>query len=137
GDFISYLMELLYPIINRPAHKLKLYTLSQTLENSIRKTSAQYDSADILSRIDIFLDRNSKHEKAWNIFALKYRIDGPISTIFNEPSQLIYLNFFDVFWKIKRIEFLLNNCWINSKIIIKQYMHSKFRPIFNKFNFIL
>ncbi|KAJ6222126.1 hypothetical protein RDWZM_000671 [Blomia tropicalis] len=137
GDFINYLMELFYPIINRPANKLKLYTLSQTLENAIRKTNAQYDCSEVLNRIDIFLEKSLPNENGWNIFALKYRIDGPISTIFNEQSQIIYSKIFMLFWKIKRVHFSLNHFWVDLKLASGKLSNlpKSFKCIFNHFNF--
>ncbi|KAH9424546.1 gamma-tubulin complex component 3-like [Dermatophagoides pteronyssinus] len=139
GDFISYLMELLYPIINRPANKIRPYTLSQTLENAIRKTSAQcYESSDILSRIDIYFDPNFPMENAWDILTLKYRIDGPIGTIFNQQSQVIYTKLFALFWRNKTIEFSLNKCWIDLKNISTQLRVASFlRLSSNHFNYLL
>lgn len=137
GDFINYLMELLYPIINRPANKLKLYTLSQTLESAIRKTNAQHDSSEVLNRIDIFLEQSLQNQSGWSIFTLKYRIDGPISTIFNEQSQAIYARIFMLFWKIKRMHFSLNQCWITLKLQMASVKNlpASLRSIFYHFNF--
>ncbi|KPM10611.1 gamma-tubulin complex component 2-like protein [Sarcoptes scabiei] len=87
GDFMSFLMELLYPLVTRSTNKIRVYTLSQTLENAIRKTCAQYEPTEILSRIDIFFDQNLQYKNAWDIFVLNYKIDGPIGTIFNEQKQ--------------------------------------------------
>lgn len=140
GDFINYLMELLYPIINRPANKLKLYTLSQTLENAIRKTNAQYDSSEVLNRIDIFLEHSLQDQNGWNIFTLKYRIDGPISSIFNEQSQSIYSRIFMLFWRIKRIHFSLNQSWVTLKLQMNSLRNKSsngLRSIFNNFNFTI
>lgn len=141
GDFINYLMELLHPIINRPANKISVYTLSQTLENAIQKTNVQYDTpSEILSRIDIFFDQRVQNENAWDIFALKYRIDGPIGTIFSEQSQIIYSKLFSLFWRNKAIEFASNKSWVNLRLISRQVYCMPFEmlpQILNNFNYQL
>lgn len=137
SDFIYYLMELLHPLLDRPANKLRLYTLSQTLENAIRKTSAQYESGETISRLDIYFDQNFQHENGWDIFTFKYRIDGPISTIFTEQCQCIYTRIFSLFWKIKRMDFILNKCWIDLKLQNREFTTISFKTIFNNFYYVM
>ncbi|UXI20387.1 hypothetical protein NH340_JMT06330 [Sarcoptes scabiei] len=139
GDFMSFLMELLYPLVTRSTNKIRVYTLSQTLENAIRKTCAQYEPTEILSRIDIFFDQNLQYKNAWDIFVLNYKIDGPIGTIFNEQSQMIYTRLFSLFWKNKVIEFLLTKCWVDLKILSKNIDNSLifFHAIINRFHYLL
>lgn len=136
GDFISYHLELLTPILGRPSNKIKPYTLSQTLDNVIRRTSAQHDSLEVLSRLDMHLDQHSSKDiDGWSTFSIRYRIDGPISTIFNEPCQQAYLSISRVFWKIKRVEYLINKSWFDTRAVLRLHpvYAVRFKGIVNSF----
>lgn len=137
GDFLNYLLELYTPIIYKPGNKIKVFQLSQTLENAVRKTTAQYDYGEVLSRLDIHLEPCDRSNS--DIFSIKYRVDGPINTIFNDRSQKLYSNIFMLFWKVKRVEYMINT---NRTSLNYTFLHFKsasehFSSIFKLFHFYL
>uniref|UniRef100_A0A2K5N8S6 Tubulin gamma complex component 3 n=1 Tax=Cercocebus atys TaxID=9531 RepID=A0A2K5N8S6_CERAT len=55
GDFIRHLMDLLKPELVRPATTLYQHNLTGILETAVRATNAQFDSPEILRRLDVRL----------------------------------------------------------------------------------
>jgi gamma-tubulin complex component 3 len=111
GDFVRHLMDMLSTQLNKPANKLARHAVVQILESAIRGTNAQFDDPEIVNRIDILLSESGINELGWDVFALTYRIDGPISTIFTNESQNIYPKLFKHLWRSKRMEYVLTTLW--------------------------
>jgi gamma-tubulin complex component 3 len=104
-------MDMLSTQLNKPANKLARHAVVQILESAIRGTNAQFDDPEIVNRIDILLSESGINELGWDVFALTYRIDGPISTIFTNESQNIYPKLFKHLWRSKRMEYVLTTLW--------------------------
>eukprot|EP00042_Codosiga_hollandica_P042747 m.395902 g.395902 ORF g.395902 m.395902 type:complete len:486 (-) comp56402_c0_seq3:19-1476(-) len=81
------------------------------LETSIRATNAQYDSAEILSRLDVRLLQGFSGDSGWDVFSLNYRVDGPIKIVFSSEVIHQYLRIFNFLWRTKRIEYCLSTVW--------------------------
>ncbi|CAG2101867.1 unnamed protein product [Medioppia subpectinata] len=113
GDFVRHLMDVLSPQLNKPAHKLARHAIVQLLESAVRATNAQFDDPEIVNRIDILLSESAINDLGWDVFALTYRIDGPISTIFTNESQKVYPKLFKHLWRSKRMEYILTSIWKN------------------------
>lgn len=107
GDFVKHLMDLLAGDLARPASGLYLHNLSSTLETAIRATNAQYDSADVLERLDVKLFEVSPGDNGWDVFSLTYQVNGPICAVFNRNAMQKYLRIFNFLWRTKRMEFVL------------------------------
>ncbi|XP_077872477.1 gamma-tubulin complex component 3 isoform X2 [Ictidomys tridecemlineatus] len=80
GDFIRHLMDLLKPELVRPATTLYQHNLTGILETAVRATNAQFDSPEILRRLDVRLLEVSPGDTGWDVFSLDYHVDGPIAT---------------------------------------------------------
>lgn len=113
GDFVRHLMDMLSSQLNKPANKLARHSVVQLLESAIRGTNAQFDDPEIVNRIDILLSESGMNDSGWDVFALTYRIDGPISTIFTNETQKIYPKLFKHLWRSKRMEYVLTTLWKN------------------------
>eukprot|EP00061_Rhincodon_typus_P011254 g36140.t1 len=55
GDFVRHLMDLLKPELARSASTLYQHNLTGILETAVRATNAQFDSPEILKRLDVRL----------------------------------------------------------------------------------
>lgn len=113
GDFIRHLMDLLEEDLAKPAGNLYLHNLNGILETAIRATNAQYDSADILKRLDVRLLEVSPGDTGWDVFSLDYHVDGPIRTVFTPECMIMYLRVFNFLWRAKRMEYILAVIWKN------------------------
>ena len=111
GDFVRHLMDMLCPHLNKAANKLSRHAIVQLLESAVRSTNAQFDDPEIVNRIDILLSESTINDLGWDVFALTYRIDGPISTIFTNESQKTYPKLFKHLWRSKRMEYILTSIW--------------------------
>ncbi len=111
GDFVALLMESLSTNLDRPAGSQYRHTLTAQLEHAIRGSNAQFDSADILLRLDARLTEMEKGDTGWDVFTLEYKVDAPVDVIINPWANRQYLKIFNLLWRIKRVEFALGSTW--------------------------
>ncbi|KAF2766362.1 spc98 like protein [Teratosphaeria nubilosa] len=111
GDFIALLMESLASNLDRPANSQYRHTLTAQLEHAIRNSNAQFDSADVLRRLDARMLELSHGEIGWDVFTLEYRVDSPLDVIVTPWASKQYLKVFNFLWRVKRVEFALSTTW--------------------------
>ncbi|KAA0721926.1 Gamma-tubulin complex component 3 -like protein [Triplophysa tibetana] len=111
GDFIRHLMDLLKPELVRAATTLYQHNLTGILETAVRATNAQFDSPEILKRLDVRLLEVSPGDTGWDVFSLDYHVDGPIATVFTRECMSHYLRVFNFLWRAKRMEYILTDIW--------------------------
>lgn len=109
GDFIRYLMDLLQPILDKPAKQLKNHKLTTQLSYAIRSTNAQYLIDDVIDRLDIRFQEKAIEETGWDIFSLVYKTKGPISIVFTDQCMENYSILFKYLWRSKRMEYILTS----------------------------
>ncbi|KAK2593299.1 Microtubule-nucleating Tub4p (gamma-tubulin) complex component [Conoideocrella luteorostrata] len=111
GDFIALLMESLAANLDRPAGVQYRHTLTAQLEHAIRGSNAQYDSPEVLRRLDARMLQLSHGDIGWDCFTLEYKIDAPVDVVVTEWGNRQYLKVFNFLWRIKRVEFALLSTW--------------------------
>lgn len=111
GDFIALLMESLANNLDRPAGAQYRHTLTAQLEHAIRGSNAQYDSPEVLRRLDARMLQLSHGDIGWDCFTLEYKVDAPTDVVVTEWGNKQYLKVFNFLWKIKRVEFALAHTW--------------------------
>lgn len=111
GDFIALLMESLASNLERPANSQYRHTLTAQLEHAIRNSNAQFDSPEVLRRLDARMLELSHGEIGWDVFTLEYRLDPPLDVIVNPWASKQYLKVFNFLWRVKRVEFALGSTW--------------------------
>ncbi|KAL7276713.1 Microtubule-nucleating Tub4p (gamma-tubulin) complex component [Rhizina undulata] len=111
GDFIALLMEGLSDSLERPANTLYRHNLTAQLEHAIRGSNAQFESPDVLRRLDARMLELSHGEIGWDVFTLEYKIDAPVDVVVTPYGSRQYLKVFNFLWRVKRVEFALGQCW--------------------------
>ena len=111
GDFIALLMESLTSNLDRPAGSQYRHTLTAQLEHAIRGSNAQFDSPEILRRLDARLTEMEKGDTGWDVFTLEYKVDAPVDVIITPWANRQYLKIFNLLWRVKRVEFALGSTW--------------------------
>ncbi|EHK16496.1 uncharacterized protein TRIVIDRAFT_40966 [Trichoderma virens Gv29-8] len=111
GDFIALLMESLAANLDRPSGAQYRHTLTAQLEHAIRGSNAQYDSPEVLRRLDARMLQLSHGDIGWDCFTLEYKIDAPMDVVVTEWGNRQYLKVFNFLWRIKRVEFVLLSTW--------------------------
>ncbi|KAI1199717.1 Spc97/Spc98 family protein [Nemania serpens] len=111
GDFIALLMESLAANLDRPAGAQYRHTLTAQLEHAIRGSNAQYDSPEVLRRLDARMLQLSHGDIGWDCFTLEYKIDAPVDVVVSDWGNRQYLKVFNFLWRIKRVEFALSSTW--------------------------
>jgi gamma-tubulin complex component 3 len=111
GDFIALLMESLSSNLDRPTNTLYRHNLTAQLEHAIRGSNAQYETPDVLRRLDARMLEFSHGEIGWDAFTLEYKIDAPVDVIVSPWGNKQYLKVFNFLWRVKRVEFALGTTW--------------------------
>ena len=111
GDFVALLMESLASNLDRPAGSQYRHTLTGQLEHAIRGSNAQFDSPDVLRRLDARLLELSHGDIGWDVFTLEYKVDAPVDVVITSWASKQYLVVFNFLWRIKRVEFALGSTW--------------------------
>lgn len=111
GDFIALLMESLSSNLDNPAGSQYRHTLTAQLEHAIRGSNAQYDSQDVLRRLDARLVELSHGDVGWDVFTLEYKVDAPVDVVITPWASKQYLVIFNLLWRVKRVEFALGSTW--------------------------
>ncbi|KAH8671381.1 Spc98 family-domain-containing protein [Xylariales sp. PMI_506] len=111
GDFIELLMESLAGNLDRPAGAQYRHTLTAQLEHAIRGSNAQYDSSEVLRRLDARMLQLSHGDIGWDCFTLEYKIDAPCDVVVSDWGNRQYLKVFNFLWRVKRVEFALASTW--------------------------
>ncbi|CAH2068758.1 unnamed protein product, partial [Iphiclides podalirius] len=122
GDFVHHLMTLLQEELNKPATSLYVHNLTCTLEAAVRATNAQFEPPHVLSRLHVNLYPNcdGREDSGWDVFALQYRVDGPLGTLFPATCAARYRALFAQLWRVKRIEHALHRAWRDHIILHKR-----------------
>lgn len=111
GDFIALLMESLSANLDRPAGAQYRHTLTDKLEGAIRGSNAQFESPEVLRRLDARMLQLSHGDIGWDCFTLEYKVDAPADVVVTHWGNKQYLKVFNFLWKIKRVEFGLSSTW--------------------------
>ncbi|XP_075981884.1 gamma-tubulin complex component 3 isoform X1 [Anticarsia gemmatalis] len=122
GDFVHHLMTLLQDELNKPATSLYVHNLTCTLEAAVRATNAQFEPPHVLARLHVNLYPNcdGRDDCGWDVFALQYRVDGPLGTLFPATCAARYRALFTQLWRVKRIEYGLHDAWREHAILQKR-----------------
>ncbi|XP_055683487.1 gamma-tubulin complex component 3 [Lutzomyia longipalpis] len=121
GDFVGLLMESLKTQLDSPAKEVRCYNLSAIMDATIRMTNAQFDDPDILSHLEVQIMEPFDGDTGWDIFYLKYTVQGPVATML-EPCMARYKMIFKPLWRTKRIEFvLMSKVWKDQMCNAKEF----------------
>ena len=86
--------------------------MTSDLETAIRASNAQYDSPDVLRRLDARVLEYSPGEIGWDCFALEYKIEAPLNAVLDEKAMVEYDRLFHHLWRLKRVESALTQGWM-------------------------
>ena len=111
GDMMQTLMDIIYDELKKPASLIYKHILQANLESAIKSTNAQFNDEECTKKLFIKLINPGNGDIGWDIFCLDYKVDLPLSIIFNDKLLTDYQKLFIFFWKMKRIEYELNQIW--------------------------
>jgi gamma-tubulin complex component 3 len=111
GDFVAALLDAVGPELSKPAGSVFRHNLIGVLDTALRGTNAQYMDKDILQRVGIKLYEPSPGDSGWDIFSLDYTVTSPLTTVIHARAGSRYRRVFHLLWRLKRIEWGLNNTW--------------------------
>ncbi len=149
GDFICTLMDLLHVEFEseKGVDGIYMHNMIGILHEAFRSTNAKFLPDFVLQRIRVQLlppnDKSSRefwvgideiHKKdldGWDIFSLGYDIQAPLTAVVHPASMKKYHEVFDLLFRLKRIEWMLNSTWRQSTVLnhALQYMISKYSDV--------
>jgi gamma-tubulin complex component 3 len=100
------------PRLSKPAISLYRHHLTSDLESAIRGSNAQYDSPDILRRLDARILEYSHGEIGWDCFALEYKVEAPLNAVLDGKAMVEYERLFHHLWRLKRVEAAITQGWM-------------------------
>ncbi|VVC44645.1 Hypothetical protein CINCED_3A003530 [Cinara cedri] len=119
GDFVTSLLEILQPHLDKPSGTLGPHIFRQFLDTAVRSSNAQFDEQIILETLNVKLLLTSGEDCGWDIFQLDYSTGGPLETIFEFDRNGRYSIMFVFLWRLKRIDFVLSQMWRELNLLIK------------------
>ena len=106
------MLKLYSPRLSKPAISLYRHHLTSDLESAIRGSNAQYDSPDVLRRLDARILEYSHGEIGWDCFALEYKVEAPLNAVLDGRAMGEYDRLFHHLWRLKRVESALTTGWM-------------------------
>ena len=144
GDFVSSLMNGLHTEFEsiNDINEIYLHSMMGILHDAIRSTNGKFLPSFVLERIHVYLlPTDDKREKlfwidsgdadkrdGWDIFSLGYNVDAPLAAVVHKEAMQKYQLVFKLLFRLKRIEWMLNNTWKQSTVLnhALQHMTSKY-----------
>lgn len=105
-------LTIISPQLSKPAISLYRHHLTSDLESAIRGSNAQYDSPDVLRRLDARILEYSHGETGWDCFALQYKVEAPLNAVLDHRAMGDYDRLFNHLWRLKRVEVALTQNWM-------------------------
>ncbi|EAQ85774.1 hypothetical protein CHGG_07027 [Chaetomium globosum CBS 148.51] len=99
------------PSIGLARHNVTANRFQLPAEHAFGDSNAQYDSEEVLRRLDARMLQLSHGDIGWDCFTLEYKIDAPVDVVVTEWGNRQYLKVFNFLWRIKRVEFALSSTW--------------------------
>merc|ERR1711935_307189 len=100
--------------LNKPSKLVYRHNLTSILDDALRSSNAESLPQHVLGRVGVRLYDPSPGDSGWDIFSLDYAIDGPLCCIVNSKALAEYRKIFHLLWRLKRIEWALNDAWRRS-----------------------
>lgn len=117
--------------MSKPAISLYRHHLTSDLETAIRGSNAQYDSPDVLRRLDARIFEYSHGEIGWDCFTLEYKVEAPLNAVLDARALIDYEKLFHHLWRLKRVEGAISQGWmrVTSSSRLFERIHSKLEKV--------
>ncbi len=146
GAFISTLMDGLHEEFEsrQSLDEIHMISLLNIFQGSLKSTNAQFLPQFVTDRVQVRLlpidddtpsfwtDEHTDCAKdGWDIFSLGYAVDAPLTAVVHPEAMEKYHLFFNLLFRLKRIEWMMNNTWRQSTILNHslQIMVSKYGTV--------
>jgi gamma-tubulin complex component 3 len=147
GDFICALMDGLQNEFDSRAsvHEIYMISLMNIVHDALRSTNAKFLPKYVTDRVQVRMltdqyiadafwsdeDVKETEKEGWDLFTLDYAIDVPLTAIVHPQAMEKYHLVFNLLFKLKRIEWMMNNTWRQSTTLnhSMQLMISKFGTV--------
>ena len=106
-----------------------MHTMMVILQDALRSTNAKFLPKFVTERVYVKLLKSSSantqlwaderaeeeaNKDGWDIFSLGYEIDAPLTAVVHPEAMEKYNRVFTLLFRLKRIEWMLNNTWRQS-----------------------
>ncbi|ODV68142.1 hypothetical protein HYPBUDRAFT_5945 [Hyphopichia burtonii NRRL Y-1933] len=121
NDFIESIIENGSSLFSKTSDSLTSNQLSNVLIESINSSTIKNYPLEFVNRLDARILDLTHGNMGWEVFTLEYKIhDLPIENIiYYDHGLLEYLKMFNFFWKLRHLQYLLNEGYIEYNDIWK------------------
>lgn len=86
--------------------------LTDKLKKSIDASNSKFHEDDVQDRLRVRkAPSTGAHDRGWDVFCLKYQVRAPLSTLLTPPVMHLYEQISTFLWKLKRVEYTLQQSW--------------------------
>ncbi|KAG2734538.1 hypothetical protein G9P44_002544 [Scheffersomyces stipitis] len=135
NDFIDVLISKGTRIFEESSTNISSTYLSQVITEAVNYSSMQHFRYK--NRVDARVLNPTHGNVGWEVFTVEYRIEDLAINYLLEPQMSQYLKMFHFVWKIKHLQFVLNNNFVDATNLKKNDLKSilqKYRKIRNTWN---
>ena len=111
GDFAQALLGAAWTALTEPAENIYKHTMLSYVEQAITTSSVRFAPSATRERIDVHMLDPTRGDVGWDIFSIKYVIDGPLSIVVSSSALEKYQSLFRFVWKLKRVDCALSGAW--------------------------
>ncbi|ABN67077.2 spindle pole body component [Scheffersomyces stipitis CBS 6054] len=133
NDFIDVLISKGTRIFEESSTNISSTYLSQVITEAVNYSSMQHFRYK--NRVDARVLNPTHGNVGWEVFTVEYRIEDLAINYLLEPQMSQYLKMFHFVWKIKHLQFVLNNNFVDATNLKKNDLKSilqKYRKIQRK-----
>ncbi|KAK6458864.1 spindle pole body component [Scheffersomyces xylosifermentans] len=135
NDFIDTIILKGVGVFDESSTNISSTYLSQVMTESINCSSMQHFKNN--NRLDARVLNPSHGNIGWEVFTVEYRIDDLAINYLLEPQMIQYLKMFNFLWRIKHLQYLLNENYVDASNLRKNELRNisqKYRKIHNSWN---
>jgi gamma-tubulin complex component 3 len=112
GDFVVSLLDAAGIDLDKPARGLSPYVLEGHMDTALRACGAVFtDSETIFPRLDVSLTRGMEGDTGWDIFNIKYKVDGALGAVLHLEAMASYARISRLLLAAQRTAHALADAW--------------------------
>lgn len=79
-----------FPFTLQIADEMYHHSLTGIVDGALRNSNAQYESADVLERLGVYLLPTNAGDRGWEVFSLDYRVEPPLTSVIHPKARETY-----------------------------------------------
>uniref|UniRef100_A0A0A9XQM7 Uncharacterized protein n=1 Tax=Lygus hesperus TaxID=30085 RepID=A0A0A9XQM7_LYGHE len=118
GHFACYFMELMHPYLYRPVSNVPSSHVKKLLHKAMKACSHRPSDRSVFDNIEVFYNEYTEDDNVVDVFALHYKMEGPIKIMF-QIFDLSYRKLFMFLWRKNHVLYTMSNTWKLMRSLLK------------------